>query len=179
MFTREIIDGMDKTQVKAAKGLGSLLNDDDKTMLDARLTVLTAPPAPTAFPKQSELDEAYAQWKAWGETIKALHTEARLGNHTYIRADGETVKPGKTRKAPVRTGKATIVIGGTEYKSWTEAANGLNVHPEYDRNVARNWRPLVMAATAGTVRLTGTTVAEYLAAFPIPVGCKWEYVLAE
>ena len=179
MFSKDMIDKMSKAEVKAAKNLDAFLSDDDRTMLDARWAALTAPPAPTAFPKQAELDEAYAQWKAWGETIKALHTEARLGNHTYHKADGETVKPGKTRKAPVKAGKATIVIGGTEYKSWTEAANGLNVHPEYDHSVARNWRPLVMAATEGTVRLTGTTVEEYAQAFPIPKDCKWAYVAAE
>lgn len=178
MFTREIIDGMDKSQVKAAKGLGTLLNDDDKAMLEARWTALTAPPAPTPFPKQAELTDAYAQLAAWAETIKTLHTEARAGNHTYIRGDGETVKAAKTRKAPVKAGKATIVIGGNTYTSWQKAADGENVKPELDRKVSRNWRPLVMAATAGKVILTGVTVEEYSAAFPIGDGCKWEYVLA-
>lgn len=179
MFTAEQIGSMDKTQVKAAKGLGSLLSDDDKAMLDARLAVLTAPPAPTPFPRQAELDEAYAQWKAWGVTIKGLHAEARAGNHTYRNADGETVKPGKQRKATTTTtGKAQIVIGANVYKSWSEAADGENVKPDLSRTVARNWRPLVMAATTGTVKLTGVTVEEYTSAFPIPEGCDWMYEVA-
>lgn len=180
MFTRDMINGMDKAQVKAAKGLGSLLNEDDKAMLDARLAVLTAPPAPTPFPKQAELDKAYAQWKSWGATIKDLIDEARTGNHTFTNGDGATVKPGKARKATTTTtGKAQIVIGAKTYTSWQKAADGENVKPDLSRTIARNWRPLVMAATTGTVKLTGTTVEEYTSAFPIPEGCKWEYIAAE
>ena len=178
MFTREIIDGMDKSQVKAAKGLGSLLNDDDKTMLDARLAVLTAPPAPTPFPKQSQLDEAYAQLKAWSETIKGLHAEARAGNHTFTNGDGQTVKPGKTRKA---TSKPTasvvaIVIDGQSHKSFTAAAEALkDVRPDLSRTVSRNWRPEVMAAKTGVVKIKGITAEEYAAYFPIPEGRDWTY----
>ena len=178
MFTRDMINGMDKAQVKAAKGLGSLLSDDDKAMLDARLAVLTAPPAPTPFPKQAELTDAYAQWKSWGATIKTLVGEARTGNHTFTNGDGETVKPGKQRKASATTGKAQIVIGANVYTSWSAAADGENVKPDLSRTIARNWRPLVMASTAGKVILTGTTVEEYTSAFPIPEGCDWTYQVA-
>lgn len=177
MFTREIIDSMDKSQVKAARGLGSLLNDDDKTWLDARLAVLTAPPAPTPFPRQAELDKAYSEWKAWGKVIKDLHTEARAGNHSYVNSDNVTVKPGRARKATI-TGKAQICIGENVYTSWQKAADGENVKPDLSRTVARNWRPLVMAATTGTVKLTGVTVTEYSEAFPIPEGVHWKYEAA-
>ena len=179
MFTPDQIGTMDKSQVKAARGLGSLLSEEDKTGLDARWTALTAPPAPTPFPKQEELDEAYAQIKSWSDAAKGLIAEARQGNHTYHKADGAVVKPSKQRKAATnKTGKAQIVIGERVYTSWSKAADGENVRPDLSRDTARNWRPLVMDATTGTVKLTGVTVEEYLAAFPIGDGQDWSYEIA-
>lgn len=177
----ERINGMTKGQVQRAladieDGLG---NPAALDALNARMLKF-APPAPTPFPKQAELNEAYAQWKSWGATIKTLTAEARAGNHTFTNGDGQTVKPGKQRKATTTTttGKAQIVIGDNIYTSWSKAADGENVKPELDRNIARNWRPLVMAATAGKVILTGVTVEEYTSAFPIPEGCDWTYEVA-
>ncbi len=179
MFTPDQIGTMDKSQVKAARGLGSLLSEEDKTGLDARWTALTAPPAPTPFPRQKELDEAYAQIKSWSDAAKGLIAEARQGNHTFTNGDGATVKPGRTRKAQTTTtGKAQICIGDNVYTSWSKAADGENVKPELSRTIARNWRPLVMDATSGTVKLTGVTVEEYLTAFPIGEGQDWTYELA-
>ena len=180
MFTKTQIDGMSKAEVKAALNLAAYLSEDVLKMLNDRMVALTAPPTPTPFPKQSELDDAYEQFKAWGATIKTLTAEARTGNHTFTNGDGATVKPTRTRKAPTGTaGKAQIVIGDNTYTSWQKAADGENVKPDLSRTVSRNWRPLVMAATAGTVKLTGISVEEYLAAFPIADGCKWTYEAAE
>ena len=176
----ERIAGMTKGQVQKAiqdieDGLG---NPAALEALNARMLKF-APPAPTPFPRQADLDEAYAQWKAWGVTIRTLTAEARAGNHTFTNGDGENVKPGKRRKAPATTtGKASIVIGKNVYKSWSEAADGENVKPDLSRTVARNWRPLVMAATTGKVILTGATVEEYTSAFPIPEGRDWTYEVA-
>lgn len=179
MFTPEQIGKMSKAEVKAARALDAFLSDDDKTGLDARWQALTAPPAPTAFPRQTELDEAYSEWQAWGQTIKELHAAARAGNHTFVKADGTTAKPGRARKAATtKTGKAQIVIDGRVYTSWNKAADGENVRPDLDRGTARNWRPLVMDATSGTVKLTGVTVEEYSEAFPIGDGQDWSYETA-
>lgn len=180
MFTREIIDGMDKSQVKAAKGLGSILNDDDKTMLDARLAVLTAPPAPTPFPKQAELTDAYAQWKSWGATIKTLVSEARTGNHTFTNGDGETVKAAKTRKAPVTTeAKPVMIVDGREYTAWRSIADEYKVRPHLPRD-GQNWRkPVMLDVPGGIVRIAGMTVEEYSKYFPIPKDSTWTYIAAE
>lgn len=176
----ERINGMTKGQVQRAladiqDGIGN------PAALDALLARMLkfAPPAPTPFPRQAELDEAYAQIKLWSDTAKELIKEAKQGNYTYRNSDSQTVRPGRARKAATTTtGKAQIVIGANVYTSWSKAADGENVKPDLSRTVARNWRPLVMAATTGTVKLTGTTVEEYTSAFPIPEGCDWTYEVA-
>ncbi len=179
MFTPEQIGKMSKAEVKAAKNLDAFLSDDDRKNLDARWQALTAPPAPTPFPKQEELDEAYAQIKLWSDAAKGLIAEARQGNHTYHKADGTVSKPGRARESQTTTtGKAQIVIGERVYTSWSKAADGENVRPDLSRDTARNWRPLVMDATSGTVKLTGVSVDEYLAAFPIGDGQDWSYEIA-
>ena len=176
----ERINEMSKGQVQKQiqdieDGLG---NPAALEALNARMLKF-APPAATPFPKQKELDEAYSQFKAWGATIKTLTAEARTGNHTFTNGDGATVKPGRARKAQTTTtGKAQICIGDNVYTSWSKAADGENVRPDLSRDTARNWRPLVMDATTGTVKLTGVTVEEYLAAFPISEGQNWTYEIA-
>lgn len=179
MFTPEAIAKFNKAETKAALALAAHLDENTVKTLNDRLAELTAPPAPSPFPRQAELDEAYSEWQAWGQTIKELHAAARAGNHTFVKADGTVAKPGRARKSQTTTtGKAQIVIGERVYTSWSKAADGENVKPELSRTIARNWRPLVMDATSGTVKLTGVSVDEYLAAFPIGDGQDWSYEIA-
>lgn len=179
MFTPDQIGTMDKSQVKAARGLGSLLSEEDKTGLDARWTALTAPPAPTPFPRQEELDEAYAQIKSWSDAAKGLIAEARQGNHTYHKADGAVVKPSKQRKASVENKGDMIDItlaDGSVFTSFTAVAvANPDIRPDLSREISRNWREHVMLAREGTIRITDITAEEYSQYFPIPKGSNWKY----
>ena len=180
---QERINGMTKGQVQRAladieDGLGNPANLE---ALNARMLKF-APPAPTPFPRQAELDKAYSEWKAWGKVIKDLHTEARAGNHSYVNSDGESVKPGRARKATVENKGDMVDItltDGSVFTSFTAVAvANPDIRPDLSREISRNWREHVMLAREGTIRITDITAEEYAQFFPIPEGRNWTYEAA-
>ena len=146
----ERINGMTKGQVLKAiqdieDGLG---NPAALEALNARLLKF-APPAPTPFPRQTELTEAYAQIKIWSDTAKKLIKEARDGNHTFVNSDSVTVKPGRARKANIehKGSLVAIVIDGKSYGSFSAVAVAFpDIQPHLNRAISRNWREHVLAA---------------------------------
>lgn len=152
MFTQETINKMDKAQVAAALKLSGLLDAETVAKLNARKDALNAPADPTPFPRQSELTDAWSQWKAWGETIKELVTEARKGNHTYVVDPKEGVKgkraPRATRQprksSEVRTVMTLTVKteDGEEHASFRAAAEhlGLTAGLTAEKVSATSWR---------------------------------------
>jgi hypothetical protein len=143
MFTLAQIAAFTKQQCRDAAKWDAFLSQEEKDAITARMDVLTAPPAPTPFPKQDALTEAFEQWKAWDGVIKDLTAEARAGNHTYVVDPAEgPVTPKKQRKprdpnAPKRERKQSDkerkpadgrpVVNGVEYRSFKAAADGLGL----------------------------------------------------
>lgn len=137
MFTQEMIDKMDKAQVAAALKLAGLLDTETVAKLNARKDALAAPPAPTPFPKQAELTDAFENIAAWSEIAKALIKEARDGNHTWTDEDGEvkgTRKErakstgGKSEGSDVKVSGITVVTeDGAEHASFRLAADHLGL----------------------------------------------------
>jgi len=122
MFTQEMINKMDKAQVAAALKLAGLLDTETVAKLNARKDALAAPPAPTPFPKQAELTDAFENIAAWSEIAKALIKEARDGNHTWTDKDGEVKGTRKER--------AKSAAGDKSKSSDDKAVSGITVVTE-------------------------------------------------
>jgi len=139
MFTQEVIDKMDKAQVAAALKLAGLLDSETVARLNTRKDALSAPPAPTPFPKQAELTDAFDNIAAWSEIAKALIKEARDGNHTWTDKEGAVKGTRKERaKKSVGdksessdggrvTGITVVTEDGAEHASFRLAAEHLGL----------------------------------------------------
>lgn len=154
-FTAEQVAAMDKAQCKALLSkFDGMLDAATKKLLTARIEQLDKPADPTPFPRQSELTDAWSQWKYWGGEIKELVAEARKGNHTYVvdpkegvkgkRAPRTTRQPRKSKSSEVRTVMTLTVKteDGEEHASFRAAAEhlGLTAGLTAEKVSATSWR---------------------------------------
>lgn len=166
MFTQEVIDRMDKSQVAAALKLSGLLDAETVAKLNARKDALNRPAAKTPFPKQAELDTAYDNMRENQDKIKALIAEARAGGHTYIyesQVKGvRKVSDGTPRSS--NTGKRSVMrieVGGKTYNNWREVADEHCPRTDLPRDKT-NWRKIVQRANVtGDVYFTDRESWEY------------------
>lgn len=132
-FTAAQIAAMDKKVCKSMlRDLDAMLDDATKALLAARIEQLEKPPEPTPFPRQSELTDAWSQWKYWGGEIKALVEEARKGNHTYLVDPKEGVKGRRAARGKSKSeGNVSRITVQTEdgqtFSSFRQAAEHLGL----------------------------------------------------